>query len=135
MPLTYTKRTFYQHPYRSLTSIPYLRGMKLMIEIPDNAATNENEMKRMLAAKLYESGKLSLGDAAQVAGMSKTEFTERLDEYNVSTLNSVVSSQAINASIYDETYLKELRDKAKQSWLGNINPDEWLREIRNGYGK
>ncbi len=34
---------------------------------------------------------------------------------------------------YDEQYLKKLRDKAKKSWLGNINPDSWLREIRGGY--
>ena len=34
---------------------------------------------------------------------------------------------------YDEQYLKTLRDKAKKSWLGNINPDNWLKEIRGGY--
>lgn len=34
---------------------------------------------------------------------------------------------------YDEQYLKALRDKAKKSWLGNINPDNWLKEIRGAY--
>ena len=34
---------------------------------------------------------------------------------------------------YDEEYLKGLRDKAKTSWLGNINPDEWLKEVRGSY--
>ncbi len=34
---------------------------------------------------------------------------------------------------YDELYLKSLRDKAKKSWLGNINADNWLTEIRGGY--
>jgi len=34
---------------------------------------------------------------------------------------------------YDESYLKSLRDKAKKSWLGNINPNTWLTEIRGGY--
>lgn len=34
---------------------------------------------------------------------------------------------------YDEQYLKALRDKAKKSWLGSINPDNWLKEIRGGY--
>lgn len=34
---------------------------------------------------------------------------------------------------YDEFYLNNLRNKAKQSWLGTINPEEWLREIRGGY--
>lgn len=34
---------------------------------------------------------------------------------------------------YDEGYLKKLRDKAKKSWLKNINTDDWLKEIRGGY--
>jgi hypothetical protein len=34
---------------------------------------------------------------------------------------------------YDEQYLKKLRDKAKKSWLGNIDADSWLKEIRGGY--
>ena len=34
---------------------------------------------------------------------------------------------------YDEVYLRQLRDKAKTSWLGNIYSDIWLREIRGGY--
>ena len=34
---------------------------------------------------------------------------------------------------YDELYLKQLREKAKKTWLGNINADNWLREIRGGY--
>ena len=34
---------------------------------------------------------------------------------------------------YDEQYLKALRDKARKSWLGNINPDNWLKEIRGAY--
>jgi hypothetical protein len=34
---------------------------------------------------------------------------------------------------YDEKYLESLREKAKKSWLGSINPDEWLKQIRGGY--
>jgi len=34
---------------------------------------------------------------------------------------------------YDEQYLKSLREKAKKSWLGKINPDNWLKDIRGGY--
>jgi hypothetical protein len=34
---------------------------------------------------------------------------------------------------YDEQYLKTLRDRAKKSWLGSINPDNWLKDIRGGY--
>lgn len=34
---------------------------------------------------------------------------------------------------YDEKYLKSLREKAKKSWLSNIDADKWLKEIRGGY--
>jgi hypothetical protein len=34
---------------------------------------------------------------------------------------------------YDEMYLKSLRDKTKKTWLGNINPDNWLNNIRGRY--
>ncbi|TZF85744.1 hypothetical protein FW774_01325 (plasmid) [Pedobacter sp. BS3] len=34
---------------------------------------------------------------------------------------------------YDEQYLRSLREKAKKNWLGSINPDNWLKEIRGGY--
>lgn len=34
---------------------------------------------------------------------------------------------------YDEHYLKSLRDKAKKTWLGGINPDNWLKDIRGDY--
>jgi len=34
---------------------------------------------------------------------------------------------------YDAGYLNELREKARNNWLKDINPDDWLREIRGGY--
>ena len=34
---------------------------------------------------------------------------------------------------YDEQYLKSLRERAKKNWLGKVNPDNWLNEIRGGY--
>lgn len=34
---------------------------------------------------------------------------------------------------YDEQYLNTLREKAKKNWLGTVDPDNWLREIRGGY--
>lgn len=36
-------------------------------------------------------------------------------------------------SVYNENYLKKLREKAKNSWLGKIDADEWLTQIRGGY--
>ena len=34
---------------------------------------------------------------------------------------------------YDKDYLDALRSKAKTNWLGDINADDWLRELRGGY--
>lgn len=34
---------------------------------------------------------------------------------------------------YDANYLSNLREKAKKNWLGNINANDWLKEIRGGY--
>ncbi|CAM4094361.1 UPF0175 family protein [Gillisia limnaea] len=60
---------------------------KLILEIPENIDLNEKEAKRFLAAKLYEVGKLSLGQAAELAGLSKIAFSEILKDYNVSLIN------------------------------------------------
>jgi predicted HTH domain antitoxin len=59
----------------------------LTLTIPDHLDLDERETKRFLAAKMYESGKLSLGQAAELAGLSKVAFSEILADYNVSLIN------------------------------------------------
>lgn len=54
------------------------------IEIPDSLEMSEKDAKNFLAAKLYENGSLSLGQAAALAGYSKRLFIEILGNYNVS---------------------------------------------------
>lgn len=34
---------------------------------------------------------------------------------------------------YDKNYLKSLRKKARDSWIGKVDPDEWLNDLRNDY--
>jgi hypothetical protein len=34
---------------------------------------------------------------------------------------------------YDVEYLKELRKKAKNNWVGKIDPDVWIGQMRGGY--
>jgi len=60
---------------------------QLTLNIPENLNLNEKETKRFLAAKLYESGKLSLGQAADLAGLSKIAFSEILADFDVSLIN------------------------------------------------
>lgn len=59
----------------------------LTLDIPDSLNLDAKEAKRFLAAKYYESGKLSLGQAAILAGLSKVAFSEILSDYNVSLIN------------------------------------------------
>ena len=60
--------------------------MKTMtLQVPEN--TDEQEAKLFLAAKLYERGSLTLGQAAEVAGMPKRSFMEQLYKYNVSVFD------------------------------------------------
>lgn len=60
---------------------------QLTINIPENLHLDERNTKRFLAAKMYEAGKLSLGQAAELAGLSKTAFSEILADYEVSLIN------------------------------------------------
>ena len=59
----------------------------IAVNVPDTMELEPKETIRFLAAKLYESGKLSLGQAAELAGLSKIAFAEILGDCNVSIFN------------------------------------------------
>lgn len=63
----------------------------ITLQIPESLAEYQNDTIRFIASKLYESGKLSLGQAANMAGLSKIAFAEILRDYDVSLLNYPVS--------------------------------------------
>ncbi len=44
---------------------------------------SEDEAKLLLAVKLYEVGKVSLGQAAKLAGFSKRSFLDVLGQYHI----------------------------------------------------
>ncbi|MCT7985902.1 UPF0175 family protein [Laspinema sp. A4] len=54
---------------------------ELKINLPPGLS--EDEAKLFLAIKLYEVSKVSLGQAAQLAGYSKRSFMEILGKYQV----------------------------------------------------
>ncbi|NJK35770.1 MAG: UPF0175 family protein [Oscillatoriales cyanobacterium SM2_2_1] len=54
---------------------------ELKIELP--VEFSPDEIKLLLAIKLYEVGKLSMGQAARVAGYSKRAFMEILGHHHV----------------------------------------------------
>lgn len=55
--------------------------------IPNTADVDDKEARMSLASKLYERGKLTLGQAAELAGYSKETFMQLLAEYNVFLIN------------------------------------------------
>jgi predicted HTH domain antitoxin len=57
------------------------------INIPDNLDLTNRELIMLIASRLYEQGKLSLGQAAELAGLTKRTFAELLNQYNVSIFN------------------------------------------------
>jgi len=59
----------------------------LMINLPDTVDFDDKDALMTIAARLYEKGKLSLGQAAELVGLSKRAFMELLGTYGVSVFN------------------------------------------------
>ncbi len=59
----------------------------LTLTIPDTVDVDDWEVTMLVASRLYEKGKLSLGQAAEMAGLSKRAFAELLGRYGVSIFN------------------------------------------------
>ena len=63
----------------------------LQINIPDSLEMSDYDFSMMLASKLYEDKKLSLGQAAKMVGLTKRAFIELLGKYGVSIFSSSVT--------------------------------------------
>jgi predicted HTH domain antitoxin len=74
----------------------------LTLHIPDTLDLDDNEAAMLLATQLYEQSKLSLGQAAELAGLTKRTFAELLGRYNVSIFNYPASDLS-----------RDINDKAK----------------------
>lgn len=58
---------------------------ELKVELPANVSLDEAQL--LLAVKLFETGKLSIGQAALLAGYSKHTFIELLSKMGVPVIN------------------------------------------------
>ena len=70
------------------------------LNIPDSLDLDNMQVAMLVASRLYEQGKLSLGQAAELAGLTKRTFAELLGTYNVSIFNypaSDISRDVANA--------------------------------------
>ena len=70
---------------------------KMNISIPDALDLNDRDIAMLLASTLYEKGKLSLGQAADLANFSKRTFAELLARYDVSLFNDSLESLSKDA--------------------------------------
>lgn len=66
----------------------------LILNLPDSLDLDNSDLSMLIATKLYEQGKLSLGQAAELAGLTKRTFAELLAKYEVSIFNSPASDLA-----------------------------------------
>jgi predicted HTH domain antitoxin len=62
----------------------------ITINLPDNIELTEKEVAMILAAKLYDMEILTMGRAAEVAGISKREFMETVGKYGVETFKYTI---------------------------------------------
>ena len=68
------------------------------LNIPDTLDMDKDEVAMLVATKLYEEGKLTLGQAAEMVGLSKRTFAELLEKYNVSIFNYPASDLSTDVS-------------------------------------
>jgi predicted HTH domain antitoxin len=61
----------------------YLR-MTIQLDLPNSIGLSSFEVTMNLAAKLFERGLISSGQAAQIVGISKKAFIEIVGQYGVS---------------------------------------------------
>ncbi len=62
----------------------------LQLNFPNTIEQSDEELRLFIAAKLYENGILTSGQAAELAGLSKREFIEVIGNYNVSVFSGLV---------------------------------------------
>ena len=66
--------------------------------MPDSLGMESREIAMLVASRLYERGRLSLGQAAEVVGLNKRVFAELLGTYNVSIFNYPASDLSRNVA-------------------------------------
>ena len=72
----------------------------LTITLPESVEFGELELKMILAGQLYERGKVTLGQAADIVGVSKRTFIEIMGRYGFSIFGESIDdlkSDIVNA--------------------------------------
>lgn len=64
--------------------------MTIALDVPEMVDFNEFEAKMILAGEFYTRGRLSLGQAAKLVGVSKQTFIETMGDYGYSVFGENV---------------------------------------------
>ena len=62
----------------------------LKLSFPNTIEQSDEELRLLIAAKLYENVILTSGQSAELAGLSKQAFIEVMGNYNVSVFSGLV---------------------------------------------
>ena len=68
----------------------------ITLNVPDSLEINNREFLMIVAIRLYEQEKLSLGQDADLAGFTKRTFAKLLYQYNVSIFNFPATDLAVD---------------------------------------
>ena len=63
----------------------------ITLNIPDKINVTPFEVSMIVAVKLYDDGRLTSGQAAELAGLTKRTFLEILGKYNISVFGYDIS--------------------------------------------
>ncbi len=73
------------------------------LNFPDSIEIDNKELSIFIIAKLYEARKISIGQAAEMAGVSLSDFMDTLFEYNISVFNYSASELASDVKNAEES--------------------------------
>jgi predicted HTH domain antitoxin len=73
--------------YFCINIIPKNAMKTFILNLPDHLGIDENEARMTLAAGLYKKGKLTMGQAADLAKLSKRTFMELLAAYDTEVVD------------------------------------------------
>lgn len=68
----------------------------VIVQLPKRLGLSNFEVKMLIAVKLYETGKVTSGQGAEIAGLSKRAFIELLGKYNVSVFGYTLDEEDLS---------------------------------------
>jgi predicted HTH domain antitoxin len=73
-----------------------MEQITVTVKIPKRLSLTEFEINMILASRLYETGKITSGQAAEMVGLSKRAFIEILGKYDVSVFGYTLDDEDLS---------------------------------------